>query len=84
MEKEKYKDVVVIGSDHYNPLWVVRSLGMAGYAPTLLVIKDNGRHSYISKSRYVKQYFILKRDTEIISKLLSLNFPTKTAMIYTY
>lgn len=74
-------DVVVMGSDHYNPLNVVRALGVGGYQPTLIVVKEHGRHSYITRSKYLKKSYVVKSEAEAVCLLLALHFDQRIAVI---
>ena len=64
------KKVIVIGQDHYNTLWLVRSLGMVGIRPYLIIHSSNSR-SFVSKSKYCKDFVILKEKEEILQFLTS-------------
>lgn len=44
---------IVIGEEHYNPLGVIRSLGMVGINPVFIAIK--GKSEVASKSKYIKE-----------------------------
>lgn len=44
---------IVIGEEHYNPLGVIRSLGMVGINPIFIAIK--GKSEVASKSKYVRE-----------------------------
>lgn len=61
---EEQKRAIILADDHYNGLGLIRSLGKAGADVFLLLTSE--RKPYISKSRYVKQYFILGKNDEKI------------------
>ena len=61
---EEQKRAIILADDHYNGLGLIRSLGKAGADVFLLLTSD--RKPYISKSRYVRQYFILGKNDEKI------------------
>ena len=46
---------IVIGFSHYNTLGLLRSLGEAGYNPTLVLIceHDSDLNSFVTKSKYI-------------------------------
>lgn len=71
-ELKKYK-YIVIGIDHYNPLGVVRSLGINGIKPILIVKK---RSAYAPKmasaSRYLGKVHVIDSFDELPDLLLSL------------
>lgn len=61
--------LLVIGPDHYNTLWLVRSLGMAGLKPFIIIHSHNNK-SFVSKSRYCNGYIIINDKEDIIRFLL--------------
>lgn len=62
-------NVVVLGPDHYNTLWLVRSLGMAGHKP-FVIIHSRHNKSFVSKSIYLNGYIIIRDKENIIRFLL--------------
>lgn len=44
-------DALVIGADHYNTLWLVRSLGMAHLHPVCVVMSEKTT-SFVGASKY--------------------------------
>lgn len=69
-------NVIVIGPDHYNTLWLVRSLGMIGVSPFVIIHSQN-RKSFVSKSRYCNEYIIIKDKKDIVRFLLELKSERK-------
>ena len=64
---------VVIGSDHINTLGIIRSLGIAGIKPTLILVKNCNTNSWVSKSKYIDECFILEnQDSIILDKLIEI------------
>lgn len=61
--------VIVLGPDHYNTLWIVRSLGMMGLIPFVIILNPNGK-SFVSKSKYCNGYVIKSNKGDIIRFLL--------------
>lgn len=61
--------VVVIGGDHYNTLWIIRSLGQAGISSYVILHSDT-RHSFVAKSKYVKKYWIVADSADLATELL--------------
>ena len=47
---------IVVGGDHYNTLWIIRSLGLAGYLPIAIIVTEDGRKSFVSHSKYLLKY----------------------------
>ena len=68
--------VIVLGGDHYNTLWVVRSLGMAGLKP-YLIVDSHSTKSFVAKSRYVQKCWYVSGEEKIV-KVLRENFCTET------
>jgi D-aspartate ligase len=66
--------VVVIGSNHHNTLGVVRSLGEKGVSVYLIIYDNQGKHCYVSKSKYVKRSWIIKKRSEDVIKILKEEF----------
>lgn len=57
IEELSKHEFVVIGSEHYNPLGVIRSLGEAGIAPIAVIRR--GEYGFASASKYIKQLFLI-------------------------
>ncbi len=74
------KDVLVLGGNHYNTLWVVRSLGLVGFIPTLIVLNEDGGKSFVQKSKYVKKSYVVSSCDEMLSVLIGLNFDRKISL----
>lgn len=50
-------EFIVFGSEHYNPLTVIRTLGKAGISPVYIALKNKGKLA--SRSMYIKKnYFV--------------------------
>lgn len=69
-------NVNVIGIDHYNTLWLIRSLGMVGITP-FVIIQSSKTKSFVIKSKYCRGYVIKESDESIISFLLARNTTQK-------
>lgn len=76
----KSKTVIAFGADHYNTLWIVRSLGMAGFYPIAVIISDYGK-SFVGASRYCKECYIVNDNDAAIECLMSLEIHDKTPVI---
>ncbi len=75
------REVVAVGGDHYNTLWVVRSLGLAGFTPTVIVVNPHGRHSFVTRSRYVKKAYVVPDEVAMLDVLRRLSFPSRVAVL---
>ena len=60
---------IVIGADHYNTLWVIRTLGYCGFKPSVIIYSPNVSNAYVLKSRYVGNSWMVK-DVESIMNIL--------------
>lgn len=60
---------IVLGPDHYNTLWLVRSLGMMGLRP-FVIIHTLKSKSFVSKSKYCSGHIIISDKENIISFLV--------------
>lgn len=69
---DKEKQVIIIGGDHSNTLGVIRSLGAKGVIIKLIVTSTN--ESFVSKSKYVKQKWIIDMCEKRILELLDSHF----------
>lgn len=76
-----YKDVIAIGSDHFNTLWLVRSLGMAGFSPICIIVGAKNNKSFVGKSRYCYRCYALSEEKELIPLLLDLKLNKKTVVL---
>lgn len=68
---------VVVGTDHYNTLWLIRSLGMGGFDVIAIIINSNLTKCFVNKSRYCNKSYIVHDLNEMISLLCSLSFCRK-------
>lgn len=75
------KKVIIIGADHFNTLWLVRALGMAGFESIAVIVGVHKGKSFVAKSKYCKQVLIIKSLGDIVSTLMNLSFSQKTVVI---
>lgn len=61
--------VIIIGIDHHNTLGAIRSLGECGIK-SYLILEDQSKESFISKSKYIEQCIPLVNNS-LIDTLLS-------------
>lgn len=73
--------VIIIGADHYNTLWLVRALGMDGFEPITIIVSAHKGKSFVAKSKYCKQVFIIESLDDIVPTLLNLSFSQRTVVI---
>ena len=74
------KIVIAFGADHYNTLWVVRSLGMAGFYPIAIII-SNCNNSFVGESSYCKECHIVNDNDAAIRCLMSMQLQEKAPII---
>lgn len=72
MEPKIPNKVIVIGGNHHNALGIIRSLGQNGVNVYLIVTEK--KKSFITKSKYVSQYWNTTENEEEIIKILIDNF----------
>lgn len=60
--------IVFVSKDHYNPLGIVRTLGEAGINPIVVLVK--GETNIVSKSKYVKEKYFVKKPEEGLQLIL--------------
>lgn len=66
-------NVIVIGPDHYNTLWLVRSLGMAKIFPFVVILSPN-KKSFVVKSKYCRDSIIVPDEETLLSFLKNKEF----------
>ena len=62
------KKAVVIGGDHQNTLGIIRSLGEAGLDVSAVITEK--KYSFVSKSKYLKKYWLVEEDEDAILQIL--------------
>ncbi len=60
---------IVIGGDHHNSLGVIRSLGRVGIKPYVIIVSSS-KKSFVLKSKYIKQGWMIKESKQIVDFLL--------------
>ena len=73
-------DTFVIGADHYNTLWLVRSLGMAHLHPGCIVIKKQTT-SFVGASKYCEKCYIVSSYEKALSIMMSLSIKHRLPVI---
>lgn len=77
--KYPYSDVLTVGYDHYNTLWLVRALGMAGFQPSCIIV--GSKNSFVGKSRWCKKCVCIADTSSLLEELESTTFTQKTVLI---
>ena len=72
--------VVVIGPDHYNTLWLVRSLGMAQMYPFVIILSPN-KKSFVVKSKYCRESVIVSNEESLLTFLINNAYPDKQIVL---
>lgn len=67
--KNKSNFAVIIGSNHHNTLGLIRSLGINGVNPFLLLVNPQGVNSFCAKSKYLDGVRIVRDDEEALAFL---------------
>lgn len=63
---EKLDVAIVIGIDHHNTLGMIRSLGLKKNLNVVLLLISKNKFSYVSKSKYVNEFYIIENNKNII------------------
>lgn len=67
--KNKSNLAIIIGSDHHNTLGLIRSLGVNGVNPFLILVNPQGVNNYCAKSKYLEGVKIVRDDEEALAFL---------------
>lgn len=62
--------IILIGGNHHNGLGLVRSFGVNGIKPLGIIIGNNKKNSFVTKSRYWEKTWLFSSEKEAISFLL--------------
>lgn len=62
--------IILIGGNHHNGLGLVRSFGVNGIKPLGIIIGNNKKNSFVTKSRYWEKTWVFSSEKEAISFLL--------------
>ena len=74
-------ECVIVGGDHFNPLWLARSLGKEHIFPDIIILNPNKKTSFVTKTKYANRTFVVNSKEELIELLVSNNFREKTVLI---
>lgn len=74
---------IIIGSDHYNTLGLIRSLGECGYTPIVIIMSEklNAEDSLVKQSKYIKDFYIISRK-ELVTFLNTLDLDNDETVIF--
>ena len=64
MKTNNYHRVIVLGTNHYNTLGLIWSLGEAGHKVTLLLYDT--KDVFVSKSKYITKTIIIQEGDNVI------------------
>lgn len=73
-------DALVIGADHYNTLWLVRSLGMAQLHPVCIVMSEKAT-SFVGASKYCEKCYIVNTYGKAFNLMMSLKVKYRLPII---
>lgn len=73
-------NVIVIGPDHYNTLWLVRSLGMAKMCPFVVILSPN-KKSFVVKSQYCRESIIVPDEETLLAYLMGKEFSDRQIVL---
>lgn len=73
-------DTLVIGADHYNTLWLVRSLGMAQLHPVCVILSKKNT-SFVGASKYCEKCYIVNTYEKALSIMMSLKVKYRLPVI---
>ena len=63
-------EAIVIGADHYNTLWVIRTLGFERIRPYVIIYDEGKYKSYVLKSQYIKEGRVVSNVDSVIWHIL--------------
>lgn len=74
---------IVIGFSHYNTLGLLRSLGEAGYYPTLVLVcgSDSDFNSFVTKSKYIGKCYLTSED-RLIETLKKISTNSSESILF--
>jgi len=64
-------NTIVLGSNHYNTLGLIWSLGKAGHRVTLLIYDD--KNLYVTKSKYITRTIIIHESDNVIELIKTIS-----------
>lgn len=73
-------NIIVIGPDHYNTLWLVRSLGMKKVCPFVIILSPN-KKSFVVKSKYCRKSVIVSNEESLLTILMNSEFPDRQILL---
>lgn len=74
-------ECVIVGGDHFNPLWLARSLGKEHIFPDIIILNSRKTKSFVTKTKYANRTFVVSSKAELIDLLVSNHFREKMVLI---
>lgn len=68
MDKKIPNKIIVLGGNHHNGLGIIRSLGEMGIGVYFIAI--GVKKSFVVKSKYIKRYWIVEQEKEVLDILI--------------
>lgn len=74
------REIITIGGNHHNTLSILRSLGEKGIKSLLIILSEDPK-PYVSYSKYIKDFRVIKKIEEIRTALYELHKSKEKAII---
>ncbi len=74
-------ECVIVGGDHFNLLWLARSLGKEHIFPDIIILISSKTKSFVTKTKYANRTFVVRSKEELIELLVSNHFREKMVLI---
>jgi predicted ATP-grasp superfamily ATP-dependent carboligase len=74
-------ECVIVGGNHFNTLWLARSLGKEHIFPDIIILNPSKKTSFVTKTKYANRTFVVNSKEELIELLISNFFREKTVLI---
>lgn len=73
-------EAIVIGADHYNTLWLVRSLGMSHFSTMCIIVSDK-KYSFVGASKFCKYCCLVDSYKEALNTMMSIKIVNRIPVI---
>ena len=70
---------LIVGGDHFNPLWIARSLGEKGISPDIVILNSVKKKSFVTKTKYANTSLVVSSKEELIETLK--NYQTQKKVV---
>lgn len=74
--------VIVVGNNHHNTLGLIRSLGRGGF-DVICIVVDSTKHSFVSKSRYIKKFILIDTFENLMNLLRKTTYEERIPVFST-